>query len=126
VIRLPLKIEVTSRPAMSGVSSSPDRVGLDPFVTCRYSGRKVTAPKRAKPTMKPTALVAAKVRFRKSVSGRIGSLARRSTRTNAGSRTMLAAMSDKISHESQGHVVPPRLVNRTIDVRAAASSAAPR
>ena len=35
VIRFPLTIDVTSRPAMSGVSSSPDLVGLDPFVTCR-------------------------------------------------------------------------------------------
>jgi len=32
---LPGAIEVTSSPPMSGVSSSPERVGLDPLVTCR-------------------------------------------------------------------------------------------
>ena len=35
VIRFPLTIDVTSSPPMSGVSSSPDLVGLDPFVTWR-------------------------------------------------------------------------------------------
>ena len=48
------------------------------------------APKSANPTMKPIALVTAKVWFRKRSSGRIGSAARASARMKAGTRTMLA------------------------------------
>jgi len=35
VIRLPLAIEVTSTPAISGVRSRPDFVGLSPLTICR-------------------------------------------------------------------------------------------
>ena len=83
------------------------------------------APKSAKPTMKPTALVAVNVRSRKSESGRIGSSARRSTSKKIGSRTMLRTISPMICGEPQSQVVPPRLVKSTIAVRSAASSAAP-
>ena len=83
------------------------------------------APNSAKPTMKPTALVAVNVRLRKSESGRIGSSARRSTSKKIGSRTMLRTISPTICGEPQAQVVPPRLVKSTIAVRAAASSAAP-
>src|SRR5437773_9270427 len=116
VIRLPLRIDVTRGPPMSGVSSRPERVGLEPFVTCRYSGRNVIAPKSAKPTMKPTALVVANVLLRKSESGRIGSSARLSTKTNAGTRTILARISATICGDPHAQVVPPRLVKRTIEV----------
>ena len=34
-ISCPLTIDVTSTPAINGVSCSPERVGLDPFVTWR-------------------------------------------------------------------------------------------
>ena len=42
---------------MSGVSRSPEMVGLSPFTTCMYRGRKVMAPNMAKPTTKPMAEV---------------------------------------------------------------------
>ena len=84
------------------------------------------APKSAKPTMKPTALVTANVWLRKSSSGRIGSAARLSCQRNAGTRTTLAMISPIICGELQAQVVPPRLVKRTIAPRLAASSAAPR
>jgi hypothetical protein len=86
----------------------------------------VTAPNKAKPTMKPTALVTTKIRFLKSCSGRIGSAARRSTRTNAiRSRGPMIA-SATLCGESQAHVVPPRLVKRMIAERPPARSDAPR
>ena len=84
------------------------------------------APNSAKPTMKPIALVTENVWLRKSESGRIGSAARASTRTNSGVSTMLATISTIICGEPQAHVVPPRLVKRTIDASEPASSAAPR
>ena len=55
LIRRPLTIEVTSSPAIIGVSCRPDDVGLRPFTICRKSGRYVTEPKSAKPMMKPIA-----------------------------------------------------------------------
>ena len=38
-ISRPLTIEVTSSPAIIGVSCKPDDVGLRPFTICRKSGR---------------------------------------------------------------------------------------
>jgi hypothetical protein len=85
----------------------------------------VIAPNSAKPTTKPTALVAEKIRFRKSERGRMGSLARDSTSTKAGSRTTLAAMRPSTCHESKAQVVPPRLVKSTIADSAPPSRMAP-
>ena len=84
------------------------------------------APKSAKPTMKPTALVTANVWLRKSESGRIGSAARLSRQMKAGSRSALAIINPTTGGEPQPHVVPPRLVKRTIAPRLDARSAAPR
>jgi multidrug resistance protein len=67
-----------------------------------------------------------KVRLWKSVSGRIGSAARPSTATKSGTRRTLSTISPTICAELHAHVVPPRLVNRMIDVRAPASASAPR
>ena len=39
LIKIPEPMEVTSSPAMSGKSSSPDSVGLAPRTICRYVGR---------------------------------------------------------------------------------------
>ena len=104
----------------------PDTVGLEPFVTCRYSGRYVTAPNNAKPTMKPIALVTENVWLRKSESGKIGSAARASTSTNNGISTTLATINAMIRGDPHAQVVPPRLVKSTTDASAPASSAAPR
>ena len=76
--------------------------------------------------MNPTPLVTLNVRFLKSVSGRIGSAALRSTNPNATSSTTPSTPSTIIWMESHAHVVPPRLVNNTIEERPLASSAAPR
>ena len=117
---------MTSTPAISGTSCRPDTVGLEPFVTCRYSGRYVIAPNSAKPTMKPIALVTENVWLRKSESGRIGSAARRLDENERGMSTMLATISPMICGEPHAHVVPPRLVKRTTEASEPASSAAPR
>ena len=95
-ISWPLTIDETSSPAIIGVSSSPERVALEPFTTCRNSGRYVTAPKSAIPTMKPMAAETAKIRLRKSVSGRIGSAARDSIHRNAGTSTSASTISATI------------------------------
>ena len=39
LINRPLAIDVTSRPAIIGVSCKPDDVGLRPFEICRKTGR---------------------------------------------------------------------------------------
>jgi hypothetical protein len=57
-------------------------VGEMPRTTWKNAGRYVIAPNIAKPTMKPTTLVVEKLRSRNRCSGRTGSTARRSTRTN--------------------------------------------
>ena len=64
--------------------------------------------------MNPTALVTANVRLRNSDSGRIGSGTRDSTNTNAVSATTASTINAMIRVEFHGHVVPPRLVKRTI------------
>ncbi len=87
---------------MSGVSSSPERVGVAPLTTWRKSGRYVTAPKRASPTMKPIALATRKMRLRKSSSGRIGSAARDSIHTKSGTSTAATTINPITCNERQG------------------------
>jgi hypothetical protein len=125
LITLPETIDVTRTPAIIGVMCSPELVGESPFVTCRYSGRNVTAPKSASPTTKPIALVTANTRFRNRDSGRIGSSARASQATKAAVRTIPETARTAIGTDRQSSVVPPRLVNRTIEDSAPASRAAP-
>ena len=55
-------MEVSSRPAISGTSRSPEMVGLTPLTTCMYCGRKVIAPNIENPTTKPMALLTEKTR----------------------------------------------------------------
>ena len=59
------------------------------------------APNMAKPTMKPVALEAEKTRLRKRCKGRMGSAARRSTRTKTVSRTTPSTAIIKIGAEPQ-------------------------
>ena len=47
----PDAIDVTSMPPIIGIISNPDPVGLTPFTTCRKSGKYVTEPNSANPTM---------------------------------------------------------------------------
>jgi hypothetical protein len=86
----------------------------------------VIAPKSAKPTMKPIALVTVKVRLRKSSSGTTGSAARPSTSTNAPRSATPSTSSPTIWLEPHAHVVPPRLVKSTNADSPPASNAAPR
>jgi hypothetical protein len=76
--------------------------------------------------MKPIAAHTVKMRLRKSSSGRIGSLARDSAKTNAVSSTIERVMSRNVSSELHANVDPPRLVKSTMHVSPPASSAAPR
>ena len=122
----PPTMEVNSSPAIIGVSCRPELVGLRPRTICRKSGRKVIEPKSAIPMMKPTAELTTKMRLRKSDSGKIGSLARRSAKGNKTSRTTPTIASATISVDPHAYVVPPRLVNRTTAPRPPARSAAPR
>ena len=82
---------------MSGTSCSPEAVGLSPRTTCWKSGRYVSAPKSAKPTTKPTALVMRKTGLRNRRSGRIGSAARRSAAAKATRARTPSAPSPTIS-----------------------------
>ena len=92
---------MTSSPPIMGVMRSPETVGLWPFTTCRYRGRKVTAPNKASPMMNPTALVTTNVRLRNSASGRIGSAARDSTNGNSTSITTLTMINAMMNDEDQ-------------------------
>ena len=84
------------------------------------------APKSANPTTKPTRLVTVNTRFSNSVSGRIGSAARRSTNAKATSDATPITTRAMLWADSQAQVVPPRLVKSTIAESPAARSAAPR
>jgi hypothetical protein len=70
--------------------------------------------------------VTAKVRFRNSDNGRIGSGTRASTTTNPAIATTAITISAMICDEPQAHVLTARLVKRTIAERPPASSPAPR
>src|SRR5689334_15429356 len=79
----PARIDVARVPPISGTIRNPDSVGLSPLTIWRNTGRYVTDPINAKPTISPTTDVTQTSRVRKSCNGRIGSRARRSTTTKA-------------------------------------------
>ena len=71
----PESIDVSRVPPMRGTIRKPDSVGLKPLTIWRYTGRYVTEPSNAKPTISPTTEVTQTSRVRKSRNGRTGSLA---------------------------------------------------
>src|ERR1051326_693169 len=102
----PARIDVTRVPPISGTIRNPDSVGLSPLTIWRNTGRYVTEPINAKPTINPTTDVTQTSRVRKSGSGRIGSRALRSTRINAIRPTIATAISPIIrgdDHRSEEH-----------------------
>ena len=70
---------MTSTPTIIGASRSPDSVGDAASTVWKNSGRNVTAPNSAKPTIIDRAPATVNTRSRHSAGGRIGSGARRST-----------------------------------------------
>ncbi len=89
-------------PSTIGSMCTPDMVGETRCTTWRNVGRYVIDPNIAKPMTKPMTAVRVNVRIRNSRSGRTGSAARRSTRTNTASRTTPSTPSPAICHEPQG------------------------
>ncbi len=73
---------------------------------------KMMAPNIAMPMVAPMALATLKTLERKSVSGMIGSAARRSCQTKAISSSTPAMPSAKIVGEPQAYSVPPQVVSR--------------
>ena len=87
---------------------------------------KMIAPNIAMPMVAPMALETLKTLERKSVSGMIGSGARRSCQTKATSSTTPAMPSAKIVGEPQAYSVPPQVVSRISAPTPPLSSVAPR
>src|SRR5437016_8730170 len=92
-------IEVRSTPPIIGASCRPELVGLAERTTCRYSGRYVTDPNRARPTMNPIAQETTKIGLVNNDGGRIGSRALASASANAAARTGASANSTSIGTE---------------------------
>jgi hypothetical protein len=121
----PLAIDMTRTPPISGVSRSPDSVGPTPSTVCMNSGRNVSAPNSASPTMKPTALVTPNTRLANRRGARIGSAARRSTQTDSTMSTTAATERPMMKLDVQAKVLPPRLVTSTTQVMASEITSAP-
>ncbi len=83
------------------------------------------APNIAIPIVKPIALETLNTRDSKSVSGMIGSVARRSCQTNATRSTTPTTASARIVPEPQRYSFPPQVVTRISALTAPARSAAP-
>ena len=99
--------------------------GVAASTVWKYSGRKVTAPNSAKPTIADSAPATTKIRLRSNDGGSTGSGTRRSTNRKARIKAIPASATRITSVEAQAHVVPPRLVTSTIALSAPAKSAAP-
>src|SRR6185437_14961403 len=121
----PETIDVTSMPTIIGSISSPDAVGLTPFTTWRNTGKYVTEPNNAKPTISPMTDVTVNVLSRKSRSGSTGSAARRSTSTNTINPVTAAAINPSTSDELQAYDEPPTSDTSVSAVRKTASKPAP-
>src|SRR5690606_3313365 len=105
--------------------SRPELVADAPFTTWRNRGRKLIAPNIDTPMMKLTELARLKVRLAKRCTGTTGSAARRSITARTPSSTTDAAMRPRITGEPHSYSVPPHVVNSTIEVTAATSTAEP-
>ena len=115
-----------AEPTIIGVSSRPLTVGEAPWTVCWYSGRKVIAPNRDRPTKKVSTIVSEKFLFWNTCSGSIGSAARRSTAMNATRATTASAISTRTGAEVQLYSVPPQVATRMTDVAITASRTPPR
>src|SRR3954464_4325199 len=121
----PEPIDVVSTPSIIGTSRSPEPVGVAASTVWKYSGRNVTAPNSAKPTISDSTPATENTRSRHSAGGRIGSGARRSANTKTVSATTPKPPTITVGDEPQAQVVPPSDVTSTTPLRPAASSAAP-
>ncbi len=93
---------MASRPTSRGSSSSPDSVADTPCTSCRYCGRKASAPNIATPLTKATMLATVKIWSRNRASGRIGSGAVASRNPKPASISPPSANSPMICHDSHG------------------------
>lgn len=122
----PETVDDSSRPNTIGSMYTPDMVGVTPRTTCKNVGRYVIAPNIAKPMTKLMTAESAKVRTRKSLSGRTGSAALRSTATKSTARTTASTARPMICGELQAQVVPPSEATRTREVATEAMRRVPR
>src|SRR4051794_11901319 len=125
-ISWPDPIDVASTPSIIGSSRSPDSLGEAASTVWKYSGRNVTGPNSAKPTISDSAPAVVNTRSRHSAGGSTGSAARVSTMPKAISASAPSAAVDTTSNEPQSQVVPPSDVTSTIDDKPSASSPEPR
>ena len=107
-------IDDTSIPPIIGIILKPDVVGLSPFTTWRKSGRYVTDPNSAKPTINPTTTEMTNVRFLKRRAEGRARLARFSTKMNAAVEATATAINARMSGELHGYVIPPRSVTTIV------------
>ncbi len=126
LISCPLMIEVTSRPRTMGSRYTPEIVADTPRTTCRYSGRKASAPNIANPAANEMAADTENTRLRNSRGGRTGSAAWWADHHQAAVSTTAPTPRPMITPESHGYVVPPHEVRKTTQVAAPPSSTVPR
>src|ERR1700761_9779737 len=103
---VPLPVEVISIPTTMGSVRSPEVVAETPFTYCIYVGRNVIAPNIAKPTTKDSTQHTVNTGLPNNRIGRIGSGARRSTRTKIPSAAAAAADQPMIVGDPHGYRLP--------------------
>ena len=85
-----------------GSRYTPEIVGDTPRTTCRYSGRKASAPNSANPAPKLMAAPTENTGFRNSRRGSTGSAARRADSHQPTARITAATPSPMISGDPHG------------------------
>src|SRR4051794_30542078 len=111
-------------PAVIGSMSRPELAAESPELICRNVGMNAIAENIPSPTARPIAVATTKVRLPNSVSGMIGSVARRSTNTKTTAAMTNAASSARVPGAPQPSL-PPKSVNSTSDVVVAESATMP-
>ena len=123
--RRPVTRVPKAAPNMSGMSTSPDRVGLISRTCCTNWGTKKIPHQSRRPLVKLMPARRRTTALRKSVSGRTGSGARRSRRTNSPPSSTTRAIRAMARGDRQGISWPPRVASRTKSARPEVRSAAP-
>src|SRR6266699_3728763 len=102
-----LCIEDSSHDSKNGPSTIPALVALPPFTPCTKRGTYEEIPNISTPSTIPPILEIPMMRLLKSVKGKIGSAARRSSRRNRPMSTINKANKPILGSESHAQLVPP-------------------
>ncbi len=124
--RAPITVEEMSTPAIIGMVSRPDSVGVAPRASCMYWLRNTAVPNIATPTEIDAITESVKVRFLNRPSGMTGSFTRSSTITAIRSSRAAPPTMRRLGTEIHSKSLPAKVTQSSSSETPAEMSTMPR